>query len=99
MTSRTPLRTGTTAGLVPTELGRLVTLTILELGSNPYLGLLRGTQGDVTAPATSSPCIAATQSAVWINEIHYENSGADANEGVEVAGPAGVSLHGMTIHL
>ncbi len=29
---------------------------------------------------------------VFINEIHYDNSGADANEGVEIAGPAGIDL-------
>ncbi|MDG1332274.1 MAG: hypothetical protein P8P74_08080 [Crocinitomicaceae bacterium] len=28
----------------------------------------------------------------WINEIHYDNSGADINEGVEIAGPAGLNL-------
>ncbi len=34
---------------------------------------------------------------VFINEIHYDNSGADTNEGVEVAGPAGTDLTGWTI--
>jgi hypothetical protein len=28
----------------------------------------------------------------WINEIHYDNSGGDVNEGVEIAGPAGTNL-------
>lgn len=28
----------------------------------------------------------------WINEIHYDNAGADVNEGVEIAGPAGLNL-------
>lgn len=28
----------------------------------------------------------------WINEFHYDNTSTDANEGVEVAGPAGLSL-------
>lgn len=28
----------------------------------------------------------------WINEIHYDNSGGDVNEGVEIAGPAGLNL-------
>jgi hypothetical protein len=28
----------------------------------------------------------------WINEFHYDNAGADPNEGVEVAGPAGADL-------
>ena len=34
---------------------------------------------------------------VFINEIHYENAGADANEGVEIAGPAGTNLSTYTI--
>ncbi len=34
---------------------------------------------------------------VFINEIHYDDSGADSGEGVEVAGPAGTDLTGWTI--
>ena len=30
----------------------------------------------------------------WINEIHYDNDGADAGEGFEIAGPAGTNLAG-----
>ncbi|MGI9240203.1 MAG: endonuclease, partial [Verrucomicrobiales bacterium] len=30
--------------------------------------------------------------AVFINELHYDNSGADTNEGLEIAGPAGTDL-------
>ena len=26
---------------------------------------------------------------VFVNEIHYDNDGADISEGVEIAGPAG----------
>ena len=37
------------------------------------------------------------QTSVFINEIHYDNSGADANEGVEVAGPAATDLTGWKI--
>lgn len=29
---------------------------------------------------------------VWINELHYDNSGTDSNEGFEVAGPSGTDL-------
>ena len=36
--------------------------------------------------------IAASQS-IFINEIHYDNSGADKNEGIEIAGPAGTELN------
>jgi predicted ribosomally synthesized peptide with SipW-like signal peptide len=33
----------------------------------------------------------------WINEIHYDNTGTDVNEGVEIAGEAGVTLTGWKI--
>jgi uncharacterized protein len=36
---------------------------------------------------------------VFINELHYENTGADTGEFVEVAGPAGTSLVGWKIIL
>ena len=36
---------------------------------------------------------------VFINEIHYDNIGADSNEGVEIAGPAGTDLSGYEIRL
>lgn len=32
------------------------------------------------------------QTPVFINEIHYDNSGGDVNEAVEIAGPAGTDL-------
>ena len=35
---------------------------------------------------------AARGSPVFINEIHYDNVGTDADEGVEIAGPAGTAL-------
>jgi endonuclease I len=34
---------------------------------------------------------------VWINELHYDNNGADLNEAVEVAGQAGLSLAGYKL--
>ena len=36
---------------------------------------------------------------VFINEIHYDNSGSDAGEAIEVAGPAGTNLAGWTLLL
>ncbi len=36
---------------------------------------------------------------VFINEIHYDNTGADTGEAIEVAGPAGASLAGWTLVL
>lgn len=39
-------------------------------------------------------CIATTAwaQAVFINEIHYDNTGGDVNEAIEIAGPAGTDL-------
>lgn len=36
---------------------------------------------------------------VFINELHYDNMGADENEGLEIAGPAGTDLSCYEIHL
>ena len=36
---------------------------------------------------------------VWINEIHYDNAGADTGEGFEIAGPAGTDLSTYTVEL
>lgn len=33
----------------------------------------------------------------WINELHYDNAGADTGEFVELAGPAGLDLTGYTL--
>jgi predicted extracellular nuclease len=37
--------------------------------------------------------------AVFINEIHYDNTGADVGEFIEIAGPAGTNLSGYSIEL
>jgi len=36
---------------------------------------------------------------VFINEIHYDNTGTDAGEAIEVAGPAGTDLTGWSLVL
>jgi len=41
----------------------------------------------------------AADPAVFINEFHYDNTGTDAGEFVEVAGPAGTDLSGWSIVL
>lgn len=38
-----------------------------------------------------------SQTSVFVNEIHYDNDGADADEGVEIAGPAGTDIAGWAI--
>lgn len=42
----------------------------------------------------SETCVGGTP---WINEIHYDNSGGDRNEGLEVAGSAGTNLSGWQL--
>lgn len=46
----------------------------------------------------NAPHISAATS-VFINEIHYDNTGTDAGEAIEIAGPAGTDLTGWTIVL
>lgn len=46
---------------------------------------------------TTLPCNAGV--IVFINEIHYENTGQDTNELIEVAGPAGTDLTGWSLLL
>ena len=51
--------------------------------------------GDIASVTVDAP--PPTAGDVWINEFHYDNSGSDRNEFVEVAGPAGTSLAGWTV--
>lgn len=53
--------------------------------------------GCVLFSATTSVAWAATP--VFLNEIHYDNSGTDAGEAVEIAGPAGTDLTGWSLVL
>lgn len=39
------------------------------------------------------------KTSVFINELHYDNSGTDTGEGVEIAAPAGTDLSGWRIVL
>lgn len=43
-------------------------------------------------------CPALAHAGAWINEIHYDNAGTDVGERIEVAGDAGTSLNGWTLH-
>ena len=50
------------------------------------------------APQAAGAVPGAT-STVFVNEIHYDNTGADANELVEVAAPVGTDLTGWSVVL
>lgn len=62
------------------------------------------TNGATLADANGDGLITNDDAAVvpgvpFINEIHYDNAGTDANEGFEIAGPAGTNLAGWKIVL
>ena len=61
--------------------GRPIDPTVLKPGRNAIAAEVHQALGSY--PVVSS---------VWINEIHYDNTGTDTNEGVEVAGAAGTDL-------
>ncbi len=42
---------------------------------------------------------AAAQTPIFINEIHYDNTGGDTGEAIEIAGPAGSDLTGWSLVL
>ena len=45
-------------------------------------------------------CASSAQAtSVFINEIHYDNSGSDAGEAIEVAATAGTNLNGWSLAL
>jgi hypothetical protein len=43
--------------------------------------------------------VAPADGTVFVNEIHYDNAGADTGEAIEVAGPAGTDLAGWSLVL
>ena len=47
----------------------------------------------------SLPWGSAQAASVFINEIHYDNAGADTGEAIEIAGPAGTNLTGWSVIL
>jgi predicted extracellular nuclease len=50
----------------------------------------------IALPASAVP---GSDSKVFINEFHYDNTGADVGEFIEVAGPAGTDLTGWSVVL
>lgn len=43
-------------------------------------------------------CPSLAHADAWINEIHYDNAGTDVDERIEIAGDAGTSLAGWSLH-
>jgi predicted extracellular nuclease len=75
----------------------LVSIFVLSMISAIYFGVRDGgAAGDKYA---QSPNFANPTSTVFINEIHYDNTGADAGEFVEVAAPAGTNMANYSVVL
>ena len=52
-----------------------------------------------TAALAGALQFANPSTSVFINEIHYDNTGTDAGEAIEIAGPAGTDLTGWSVVL
>jgi len=55
--------------------------------------------GFIDCSDTSCSALPVCNSVLFVNELHYDNTGADMGEGIEVAGTAGLDLTGYTIVL
>lgn len=58
-----------------------------------FVNLARGAVWALLACAR----LAVADTTVFINEIHYDNASTDANEAIEIAGPAGTDLTGWQV--
>ena len=67
--------------------------------ARPLILALIAAMAIAALPAGSALAFTEDPATVWINEIHYDNIGADADEFVEIAGPADTTLTGWTIVL
>ncbi|PAP79415.1 hypothetical protein B1759_13885 [Rubrivirga sp. SAORIC476] len=68
---------------------------------NPFLldSTLARRAFELTTTEPPPPPPPTPGASVWVNEIHYDNTGTDAGEGIEVAGPAGTALTGWALVL
>ena len=70
--------------------------------NSPILGLtlaLAAALMVLLGTVTSARAFTMSPADVFINEIHYDNDSTDANEAIEIAGPAGTDLSGWTLVL
>lgn len=58
-----------------------------------------GVDAETITLTVSAPPGSGSVVNVWINELHYDNTGADVDEGVEIAGPAGTALGDFSVVL
>ncbi|MDH5562092.1 MAG: PEP-CTERM sorting domain-containing protein [Nitrospirota bacterium] len=65
--------------------------------SNEHQPLRKGLLLGLAIILASLPWGSAQATSVFINEIHYDNTGTDAGEAVEIAGHAGTDLTGWSL--
>ena len=85
-------------GSLGTGASILATLSVgthMIMASATDSGLETGTD-EITVTVTP---VGGTQTAVFINEIHYDNASGDVGEAIEIAGPAGTDLSGWSLVL
>lgn len=56
-----------------------------------------GNESTQTMDVSATPTGQTGSGTPWINEFHYDNSGTDVGEFVEIAGPAGTDLSGWSV--
>ena len=60
---------------------------------------LEGTLESSSGSGGSNGGGSSSDGVIFINEIHYDNTSSDSNEGIEIAGTAGVNLDGWSLEL
>ncbi|HEX8262620.1 MAG TPA: Calx-beta domain-containing protein, partial [Allosphingosinicella sp.] len=98
-----------TLSFAANEFSKTITLNVAgDLVNEPnetFTVTLSGPTGGATlADGVGDGLISNDDAAVgpgvpFINELHYDNAGTDANEGFEIAAPAGTNLAGWTLVL
>lgn len=70
-------------------------------GGNTYTAVFEVTDGVWTNTAQLVVTVATPYPAgyAWLNEFHYDNTGTDVDEGIEIAGAAGIALTNYSIVL
>ena len=99
---------GPASGLTSTDIG-VSESSATPVGDSLQLAGTGATAGDFTWATEAPNTFGAANTGqtfvggtpvypdLFVNELHYDNAGTDAGEGVEVAGPAGSDLSGWSV--
>jgi uncharacterized protein len=96
---------GPAAGLLATDVGVAETASTApdqSLQRDPagsWTGPACASFGQVNDPDAAETCPPEPVEGVRVNEVHYDNSGTDEGEAIEIYGPAGADLTGWSLVL